>query len=809
MTLKFAEGQNFTDQYSLLHHIDSQLSTGSSGAAPVEQWLAVNTLTNARVAIKIYLGSVAPSESAQQTAALRTRLNAVRGLIHPCIARALEVGVEQNSPFVVTQYEKVLKPLNIQQTFLQQRKQIDQLLETLIFVHGFGISHGSLNPDNMLIVGDESILITDFVRPPTVFGESTRAHPYASPQMLAGDPASIADDIYALGALLYRLITQQDWEPGKSFESDQPIPIDLRHYLEAMLALRAEDRPTDLSAIRMVVAAYNDENSSSNNESITPSSFSKALPTSDAEHRDDKSQGNSLDSKTSQDPQFVPIVEHATPRERSVMSASAAFIMFALIAIIGGVVFFYLPTLVPESPSVITAPAATKKIDAVVNSGISKEVNSAGTDDQPAGQEAIAKPLAPMEAALLKKLILDGQTIATQLLRKQLQLEDLAVYAWAKEEYSTIVDLGIAGDGFYRLEKYQAAMDNYQGAMDKLDLLLAQVGSVQAVFEQKGETALLTGDEAAARAAYKVLNAIDPGNSDIEHALVRAENLSSVLDMMKSGKVFEENRALGKALSKYQAAYELDPEWEPAIIAIDRTEISIVQSQFNTAMSRGFTAFADKDYEAASAAFNEAGQIIPESSEPTDGLLQIEIAIKQFEFSEMQIAATALVEQEDWALALKAYKNALDQDTTLVFAKRGYQLSLKRNNLDIALDRYINSPAVMSKDAELVKAKKLLVQAAREKNRGPKLKKQINDLSLYVSYARIPVQLNIQSDNKTDVTVYRIAVLGKINQKRMELIPGSYTIVGTRKGYRDVHENLTLLGGRGVISVDVSCSDKI
>jgi hypothetical protein len=332
---------------------------------------------------------------------------------------------------------------------------------------------------------------------------------------------------------------------------------------------------------------------------------------------------------------------------------------------------------------------------------------------------------------------------------------------------------------------------------------------VQEVYEQKGETALLEGDEATAREAYKILNAIDPGNPDIEYALVRAENLGKVLAMMKSGDQFEENRALEKALTKYEAAYELDPEWEPAIIAIDRTEIGIVQSQFNDAMSRAFTAFADQDYEAARTAFSEAGEIIPESSEPADGLLQIEIAIKQFEFSEMQVTASALVEQEEWAQALQAYKNALDQDSTLVFAKKGYQESLKRNNLDLALNRYISSPAVMAKDLELAKAKKLLVQAAREKNRGPKLKQQINDLSLYVSFARIPVELEIQSDNKTDVTVHRVATLGKINQTRMELIPGSYTIVGTRKGYRDVHENLTLLGGRGVISIDVSCSEKI
>ena len=100
-------------------------------------------------------------------------------------------------------------------------------------------------------------------------------------------------------------------------------------------------------------------------------------------------------------------------------------------------------------------------------------------------------PLAPMEAALLERLIVDGKTIATELLRKQLQLEDLAVGSWARQAYSATVELGLAGDEFYRLENYQAAMDNYQQAMRQLDQLLAQVEEIQALNLERGETALL------------------------------------------------------------------------------------------------------------------------------------------------------------------------------------------------------------------------------------------------------------------------------------------------------------------------------
>ena len=72
-------------------------------------------------------------------------------------------------------------------------------------------------------------------------------------------------------------------------------------------------------------------------------------------------------------------------------------------------------------------------------------------------------------------------------------------------------------------------------------------------------------------------------------------------------------------------------------------------------MSRAFTALSDDDYEAARKAFIEAGEIIPESTEPADGLLQIEIAKKQTQFAEMRQTADALVEQENWGRALQSY----------------------------------------------------------------------------------------------------------------------------------------------------------
>ncbi len=57
--------------------------------------------------------------------------------------------------------------------------------------------------------------------------------------------------------------------------------------------------------------------------------------------------------------------------------------------------------------------------------------------------------------------------------------------------------------------------------------------------------------------------------------------------------------------------------------------------------------------------------------------------------------------------------------------------------------------------------------------------------------------------------MYKIGNFGKIAGKTLQLYPGDYTIVGTRRGYRDVRHNLTLLAGEPTETIYISCTEKI
>jgi hypothetical protein len=69
--------------------------------------------------------------------------------------------------------------------------------------------------------------------------------------------------------------------------------------------------------------------------------------------------------------------------------------------------------------------------------------------------------------------------------------------------------------------------------------------------------------------------------------------------------------------------------------------------------------------------------------------------------------------------------------------------------------------------------------------------------------------VTLVSDNATEVTVYRVGELGTFAARELELKPGRYTAVGSRRGFRDVRETFTVLPGRENGPVTVVCVESI
>lgn len=178
-------------------------------------------------------------------------------LQHPNIARLLDGGVTQDGvPYFAMEYVDG-KPIDIHcdenQLSIDDRLELfDTVCNAVHYAHQNLVVHRDLKPANILVTPDGTVKLLDFgiakiiasdeefesdeieYESLTVTGESVMTPAYASPEQVRGDDITTATDVYALGVLLYELLTGR-----RPFERNRPI-----HELREMILTVDPDRPS-------------------------------------------------------------------------------------------------------------------------------------------------------------------------------------------------------------------------------------------------------------------------------------------------------------------------------------------------------------------------------------------------------------------------------------------------------------------------------------------------------------------------------------------------------------------------------------
>jgi hypothetical protein len=65
----------------------------------------------------------------------------------------------------------------------------------------------------------------------------------------------------------------------------------------------------------------------------------------------------------------------------------------------------------------------------------------------------------------------------------------------------------------------------------------------------------------------------------------------------------------------------------------------------------------------------------------------------------------------------------------------------------------------------------------------------------------------IESDGRTELTLSRVGPLGPLRHRSLELLPGRYTLTGSRVGYRDVRLEFLVSAGGPTPSIVLRCQE--
>jgi hypothetical protein len=102
-----------------------------------------------------------------------------------------------------------------------------------------------------------------------------------------------------------------------------------------------------------------------------------------------------------------------------------------------------------------------------------------------------------------------------------------------------------------------------------------------------------------------------------------------------------------------------------------------------------------------------------------------------------------------------------------------------------------------------------LLQQARAQADDPVLQAQVARITRLMPDLDRPVQLNMISDDATDVSITGLGEFGTFGRRQIRLQPGTYTVIGTRDGYRGVQLEFTVEPGQQSVTITVTCSEQI
>ncbi|MBK7928190.1 MAG: serine/threonine protein kinase [Bryobacterales bacterium] len=251
------------------YRILSKLARGGMGAVYLAE--RADGLYEARVAIKVIRPEYATSESLWQRFRAEQRILAT--LTHPNIGRMLDAGItEQRSPYVVMEYidgAPLHRYCRKREMSLRERLELFRTVcGAVAYAHRNLVIHRDIKPPNILVTEDGTPKLLDFGIAKlleqdgaeaglTRAGERMMTPEYASPEAIRGEPATTQVDVFALGVVLYELLTgehpfirenQTQWDLEQTIVREEARPPSTRG---GVLAKARRDERADLDAIVM------------------------------------------------------------------------------------------------------------------------------------------------------------------------------------------------------------------------------------------------------------------------------------------------------------------------------------------------------------------------------------------------------------------------------------------------------------------------------------------------------------------------------------------------------------------------------
>lgn len=240
-------------------------------------------------------------------------------------------------------------------------------------------------------------------------------------------------------------------------------------------------------------------------------------------------------------------------------------------------------------------------------------------------------------------------------------------------------------------------------------------------------------------------------------------------------------------------------------VAHQKIILNEVTTNYKRAMSQGYE-FRDKDdLLAAKISFNEALKFNPNSTAAQEALDDVNERLRLIQIENLLDILKDLEHTENW-------------EGTVVTIGELEKLNASSDYID---DRRKSVSLFLDVEARLVANTNIDI-ADFDKNKRQQIRELLDETQQYTKLDRIrsvyeevatlfdtyttPVKVTLRSDRRTSVRITPGKSLGRFKQKVVKVLPGSYEISGTRKGFHQVVQNLVVKPNSDSIEVEIVCN---
>jgi len=227
-------GKMMDNRYEILEPI------GKGGMAVV--YKAKCHRLNRLVAVKILKTDLGHDEDFRRR--FNTESQAIAQLSHPNIVSVYDVSRGGDTEYIVME---LIDGITLKQ-YMERRGQLNwqeslhfitQIIRGIGHAHSRGIIHRDIKPQNIMVLRDGSVRVTDFGiacledSNQTMTQEAIGSVHYISPEQARGDRTDPRSDLYSAGVVLYEMLTGR-----LPFEGESPVSIAIQHLSSIPLAPR-------------------------------------------------------------------------------------------------------------------------------------------------------------------------------------------------------------------------------------------------------------------------------------------------------------------------------------------------------------------------------------------------------------------------------------------------------------------------------------------------------------------------------------------------------------------------------------------